>query len=722
MVNYSQGSYRRIAEIAIIVLLGINVLSNSSWAQWGDQDEEELMLAYGGEEFVTIATGNLQAVSRAPSATTVITSAQIKKIGATDLDEVLETVPGLHVSVSPIGYNSIYQIRGITSKFNPQVLMLVNGIPVTEVFTGSRGLVWGGMQVNNIARVEVIRGPGSALYGADAFAGVINIITKTSKDINGIEAGARYGSFDDKAGWLLAGHTWKGWDIAVSFEYDEQEGHKEHIAKDAQSFFDGAFGTSASLAPGPVSLQRQRIDTRLDLAKDEWRFRAGYQGRKDGGVGAGGNDALDPVGRGDSDRFNADLTYETDDLIEDWTLKGQFSFLSISDRSDLVLFPPGAFIGTFPNGVQGNPDVSERHYRLELSGLYSGFSAHKLRGGVGFRLEDLFKVKELKNFKIAPDPVTGIRRPVPRDDGLVSVTGSDAFIQETDRTVRYFFLQDEWNFIRDWTITAGFRFDHYSDFGATFNPRVALVWQTTYSLTSKLLYGRAFRPPSFQEQKLRNNPVVEGNSDLDPETVDWVELAFDYSPNDSIRSELNLYWYHMDEVLRFGDQASTNTDGSVAKATNSGNREGYGFELAASWKVSSSLGLHVNYAFQNSRDNTVNDHVGMAPTHQIYTRTDWAFLPHWNLDMEANWVAYRKRSPADPRPQVGDYVIVDLTLRREKIAEHWGFSLSLRNLLDENAHEPSPFSDVTGSTGSFIPYDLPLAGRSIYGEIRFELQ
>ena len=118
-------------------------------------------------------------------------------MGARDIDQVLESIPGLHVSTSAIGNNSIYQIRGISSDVNPQVLMLINGVPVTNIFTGSRSQAWGGMPVENISRIEVIRGPGSAIYGADAYAGTINIITKNATEIDGLELGASAGSFNE---------------------------------------------------------------------------------------------------------------------------------------------------------------------------------------------------------------------------------------------------------------------------------------------------------------------------------------------------------------------------------------------------------------------------------------------------------------------------------------------------------------------------------------------
>ena len=192
---------------SIVQLLA--VLLTAVWAVGAhaapQSEEEELALAYGDKSFVTIATGSRQPIARAPSVATVITAEDIKAIGAADIDEVLETVPGMHVSRSPIGYNPIYTIRGISTQYNPQVLMLVNGIPITGAYVGDRSIVWGGMPVENIARIEVIRGPGSALYGADAFAGVINIITKTAADINGTQIGLRAGSFNSRDAWMQYG-------------------------------------------------------------------------------------------------------------------------------------------------------------------------------------------------------------------------------------------------------------------------------------------------------------------------------------------------------------------------------------------------------------------------------------------------------------------------------------------------------------------------------------
>ena len=123
-------------------------------------EEEDLALVYGDKSTVSIATGSHQAITRAPSAATVITSHDIEAMGATNLDQALESVPGLHVSMVHVALNPIYEFRGIATKYNPQVLMLVNGIPITNVFWGDRSQLWGGMPLENVARIEVIRGPG----------------------------------------------------------------------------------------------------------------------------------------------------------------------------------------------------------------------------------------------------------------------------------------------------------------------------------------------------------------------------------------------------------------------------------------------------------------------------------------------------------------------------------------------------------------------------------
>lgn len=230
--------------------------------------EEELALIYGDRTTISLATGSQQPIARAPSVATVITAQDIAAMGATDLDQALASVPGLHVSMTYLAMNPIYGFRGIATQQNPQVLMLVNGIPITNVFWGDRSQLWGGMPLENVARIEVIRGPGSALYGADAFSGVINVITKTAAQIRGTEYGLRAGSFNTRDAWIQHGGKLGDLDAAFYLRAGDTDGSQGIVRQDAQTVWDGIFGTTASLAPGSINSTRKTLDARAELSLD----------------------------------------------------------------------------------------------------------------------------------------------------------------------------------------------------------------------------------------------------------------------------------------------------------------------------------------------------------------------------------------------------------------------------------------------------------------------
>ncbi|MEE8429544.1 MAG: TonB-dependent receptor [Gammaproteobacteria bacterium] len=675
-------------------------------------EEEDLAWAYGDKDFVSIATGSQQPIAKAPAVATVITAEDIRAIGATDVDQVLETVPGLHVGRSSTAYNPIYSIRGIYSNFNPQVLVLINGISITNLFAGDRNQVWGGMPVEAIARIEVMRGPGSAIYGADAFAGVINIITKTREDIEGPEFGIRRGSFDAWDLWAIHGDTWNGFDVAVVLEYHDTDGQSERIGSDAQTNLDNVFGTSASLAPGGVNLSRKNLDARLDIARGDWRFRAGLQRRRNAENGAGVAQALDPNNQYQSDRWNADLTYHNPDIAENWDVTAQLSYLDVSQevQRNLILFPPGANLGfgEFPDGVIGNPEVWERHARFDLSSFFTGFKQHIVRTEIGFSYGDVYKVRETKNFGI--DPATGL--PLPPGSPLVDVSDTPfVFLKEDDRENFHVFIQDVWSFANDWELTAGVRYDDYSDFGDTVNPRLALVWSVRHDLTTKLLYGEAFRAPAFVETRGINNPVALGNSDLDPETIKTIELAFDYRPSGNLHLGLNLFHYSWEDIILFVPDPGA----SSSTAQNTGKQTGKGLELEAEWTINSKVRIQGNYAYQESEDEDTNEDAGNAPHHQIYLRADWEFLPGWHANSQINWIMNRERVVGDDRDEIDDYAVVDLTIRRKVMKDRFEIAFAVRNLFDSDVREPSPAGVPTAP----IPNDFPLAERNYYGEVRY---
>jgi len=656
---------------------------------YGEEDEE-LSYLYGDDDFVSIATGHRQRISEAPAVASVITAADIRAMGAQDLDQVLESVPGLHVAVSSSAYNPIYIIRGIYARRNPQALMLINGFPITNVETGNRGGIWAGMPVEMIARIEVIRGPGSALYGADALAGVINIITKGAADIDGLEVGVGGGSFDTRRGWLLYGGQLNGWDVGFGVEVFDTIGQRRTVSADAQTLRDVLDGTLVSLAAGSVNTNRKLIEMRLDLEKDEWRIRMGYQGRRDVGTGAGVNQALDPVGSGDSDRLNLDVTHKTERWVDGWEISNSFSLFDVTiDTQDLNLYPAGVF-GGFPNGLIGEPSISERHYRYDLVGVLKNIERHRIRLGAGYHYLDLYRVEEDKNFGSGSPPA---------DLGTVqAVAEADRFIGTNTRKLSYVFVQDEWRLARDWQFVAGVRYDHFSDFGDTINPRLALVWAAE-QLTTKLLYSSAFRAPSFGNLYNRNNPVSVGSPNLKPEVIDTYELAFDYAFSPDLRAGLNLFYYEMKDLIRI-----------EPVAVNSGKQIGKGFELELEYELGPNALFSANYACQRARDTLTHSSAANAPQQQVFLQLDQALAPKWRLTTRLNAVMDRKRAAGDSRSEIDDYTTLDLSLRGVDVLPGVTLTALIFNLTNTDAREPARYDPVSKSVA--IPGDLPLPGRS----------
>lgn len=658
-------------------------------------EEEDLALAYGDKSFVSIATGTKQLLRKAPSTATVITAEDIAVIGATTLSEALETVPGMHVSRSRLqsSYTPTYGMRGILTDSAPHVLMMVNGVPRTSVYLGTPDEQRGELPVENIARIEVIRGPGSAVYGADAFAGTINIITKTASEINGSSFGVRAGSFKSWDTWLQHGSKQGELEIAAYLKIGATDGQRRTVRADAQSSIDA----TASLAPGSVSLGHDAIDGQLDLAYGKFRLRAGYALLNDGGTGAGIAAALDPVGRIRSERISGDLSWSDTNFGRDLSLTLQAAYMHLANEvtTPLLVFPRGAFFGTFPNGMIGAPEKWERQVRFSAASVYSGFADHRLRFGIGHDEMEIYKTREMKNFTLTPVPTL---RP------LSLATGLDLFLAPHKRHLDYVYLQDEWSFARDWTLTGGVRHDRYSDFGGTTNPRLALVWEARQDITAKLMYGSAFRAPSFIEQYATGNPNALGNPSLMPEKITTLEGVVTWQARHNLQTSLSLFQHKISDIIA---QSGTSY-------LNGGKQDGKGGEFEVVWDPSSSVRLSGNYAYQKNIDQTTRQDSGYAPHHHLYTRADWRFKPGWLVSAQVNRVADRKRAAGDTRPEVPDYTSLDLTLRTDQPKQGWDFAASIRNALDADIREPTKES-------SGITYDLPMPGRTLWLQARYSL-
>ena len=689
-------------------------------------DTYNLSLAELGQVQISIATGNSTPLDKAPATASVIYAADIAAMGARNLDEVLETLPGLHVSLSSLNrLDSVYSVRGIHTGFNPQVLLLMNGVPVENTVTGGRPILFR-LPLSSVERVEVIRGPGSAIYGADAYAGVVNVITKDAKAIKSTEVGLRTGAFNSRDFWLETAAEWNDIGIAFNTNYQESDGDKtRRINADLQTTLDAALGTQASHAPGALSTRYQVLDSHLSLTSEKIQAHLWSWLSVNAGIGAGSAQALDPEGRDDDHLLMGDLTYQLN-RSEDWDNTIRLSYFQYNLKSQFTLLPAGtvipigsdgnvnfatpAGIVAFPEGLIGNPEGDTRNTQFDYTSIYTGFESQRIRINIGAKNQSI-TTSESKNF--GPGILDSLPLPSMVDGALTDVTNTPyIFVSDSSRRVRYLSLQDEWQITPNVNLTAGVRYDKYSDFGGTTNPRIALVWASNKKLTTKLLLGRAFRAPSFSELYQKNNPVSLGRADLQPEQMYSQELSFNYRATEQWQTTLTLFNYQAKNMIDFVDDLSTPLDASKY-AENVRDQDGKGFEFEVNWKPSSQLYLSANYSKQQARDAQFNKAIPDAPGQQFKANLNWLFAPEWSLNSQLNWVADRERAQGDLRPAIANYTLLNLTLNRSNILRNLDMLFAVRNATNADAREPS---------SSTIPDDYPLESRSLWLGLTYSIQ
>jgi iron complex outermembrane receptor protein len=657
------------------------------------QIEDDLIGLYEEDELITIATGTAKEVRFAPSVATVITADDIKNTGARFLDDVLEMVPGMHVGRGSNRQNAIYSLRGIHTDENPQVLLLIDGIDTAQLFNSSRSYNYR-LPVANISRIEIIRGPGSAVYGADAFSGVINVITKVPSDTGEKLLGGRSGSFDSDDLWFIGGTQLAGLNVDLAVEYSRSEGDDGRIVP-----VDAAFPSQPTFAPSALSTHYELFNSRLSIANDDWKLSLSSYNLVSAGLGSGGAEVLDPIGRDKANAFKIHYSQQFNESVDNWRFKLDISG-GINDQNPrFVLWPSNTTLpflpGAFPEGVIGQPSTEDTVYTVELASIFDGLESHSMRISVGYEYQNI-KTAEVKNFDFSGGITAGT---------LTDVTGTDLiFLENQTREVHFVSLQDEWQLANDWALTFGLRFDDYNDFGSTVNPRLALVWAADYNLTMKALYGRAFRAPSFAELFAKNNPAILGNATLDPEVIDTFEISIEYDVTADLNTSLNIFYYEVEDLIDYPSFGQP--------AANLFAQYGHGLEWELNWAINSKWSTKTNMAWQHSAQAGVR--VADAPNHQVYTMLTWQPDSDWTFNAVATRAFGRARAEGDSRDKIDDYSTVDFVAYNDNLIPNLQTSIVIKNALDRENFEPS-------ASVSSLPGDYPLEGRSVRIEFTYSL-
>ncbi|MGR9014025.1 MAG: TonB-dependent receptor plug domain-containing protein, partial [Gammaproteobacteria bacterium] len=222
-----------------VLLFGALVLSSNTFAETStEHDSLEKELAYLAAERQVVFTASKmeEHVDKTIATTTVITQDDIAHIGARNLLDVLRLVPGIGITQSKIGIREI-EVRGVKTPLSEKVQIMLNGHPLDHnLQNAGSGWVYDDLPVDTIKRVEVVRGPGSALYGANAFLAVINIITLNAKDLNGVQTSAGWGSFDTQQYRASWGKQFSNSvEAALHFNFTDTNGINSAVPADSQS-------------------------------------------------------------------------------------------------------------------------------------------------------------------------------------------------------------------------------------------------------------------------------------------------------------------------------------------------------------------------------------------------------------------------------------------------------------------------------------------------------
>ncbi|MCK9398120.1 MAG: TonB-dependent receptor plug domain-containing protein, partial [Methylobacter sp.] len=242
-----------------ILLIGGLVHNSSAFAKSLEPvDDLERELAYLAAERQVVVTASKmeEHVDKTIATTTIITQDDIAHIGARNLIDVLRLVPGIGITQSQLGVREI-EVRGVKTLASEKVQVMLNGHPLDHNLQNAGSTwVYDDLPVDTIKRVEVVRGPGSALYGANAFLAVINIITQNAKDLNGVQTSAGWGSFDTqqyRASWGKQFNN--SAEAALHFNFTDTNGISSQIPADSLS----VKGLNSS-APGKSQLTECRYD------------------------------------------------------------------------------------------------------------------------------------------------------------------------------------------------------------------------------------------------------------------------------------------------------------------------------------------------------------------------------------------------------------------------------------------------------------------------------
>ncbi|HWD90755.1 MAG TPA: TonB-dependent receptor [Verrucomicrobiae bacterium] len=581
-----------------------------------------------------------QKAAEAPASTTVITSEDIKRYGYRTLGDALSSVPGFYVS-----YDRNYQFlgaRGVNlGDYNSRILLLVNGHRINSDLTDGAFIDTAFiLDLDLIDRIEIVRGPGSVLYGDNAFFGVINVITRHASQINGAEVSGSYGEFNTYQTRVSVGKVFtNGMELLLSGSISGSDG--------PENLFYPEYNTAS---------QNNGVAHNLD--DDAFRSAFGSLHYKDFTLQGAFNEREkgNPTAQFGT-TFN-DSRLQTTDERGYANLSFEHSFPDVVDLKAQVYYDRTSFEITYPDV----PLV----FREQQQGDWWGTEVQLTK-----KLLDRHVITVGAEYR---DDFNQHRRLFEADTGDVSAN--------VNRTrINYgIYAQGDFAVVTNLHVNTGVRYDQYGDFKPSVDPRLALIYNPFPASTIKALYGRAFRAPNFLEL---SDPFFPN---LGPEKITSYELVFEQDLGKSLKASVSGFYNQMDNLIFLQNGSFTNFDADAN-----------GMELSLEGAWPNGIRTRASYTFEDTRNSGTREDLTDSPNHlgkfdisvPLYQQKVFAGL-------EFQYVSARDSQHVSPVTGLdvpgrvaGGYGVVNFTLFSQNLVKNLEFSGSVYNLLDTHYSDPA---------------------------------
>lgn len=655
-------------RVTALLLILASCLPQAQAQDASEADELSQFLALLNQQ-TTLATNSRLNADYVPGMISVLGAEQLQGRGFRSLFEALAIIPGVITTMNETGARSV-SVRGLGGIFEPgKVKLLLNGKAINASASATTGTLYD-TPVEQIERVEFIRGPGSAIHGEFAYAGVLNVITHRQGE-------AFSGALLSEGGASFSGLLDFGDDgnYQASLNLAASQGDGEDIDSGA----DRTPGGISAYAPGQINNRRDFVSAIIDFESGQWQALLQLQQARRGDH-FGSNQVLPPASDENiiaENLISASLAreFEVDEKLDgEWSA----SLLRISSDKDRLFLGVAPVFGGFASedDIYADSRLTEQRFETAVK-LHYDADDHQLFGQLVYAHVSVEESSQAINL----DPVTNL--PSPTVNAFPGPVDSSQ-----ERSSISLVLQDEYLVDEDMTLTSGLRLDDYQDIGNTLSPRIAIVWRRSPVHTFKAQLARAFRPPSLIE--------TGGSltSSIDVETNDTIEFGHIYQQGDRLLRN-TLYFSRLRDLIAF---QSSPTQGYY----NSGrqNLSGYEFEieetLTPEWEYNASLSLQ-NYSGVGR--------VGATPW-MLKAGVDYRPAALTRLGLQLIAIGEREREAGDSRTDFEQTSQLDLNLEQRKFLGIAGLSFrgALHNLLDQRLAHPSaaatyaddyPYSDGT---------------------------